>query len=190
MQAWLSTGSPPAKASMQVRPPAFCTSTSLAAISAGMSSTHPSATPTPRWRNRWSNAVFRPQTITGTAAPDVVIPAAVCATSPTPQDPVTNSATVAFAGTPSSARLRARTAARSPGGRAANRGGTTGPVTTVYPAPSRSAAAAVTGCAARCRSTYGETQSRCTEKSVRKVASGARMWPSALSWPSAWLASG
>ncbi len=163
----VTTGSPTANASMQVSPPAFCRSTSDAAISCGILSDHPSTFPVPRASRRWRRPSFCPQTATGNQSPHAARAAKVSSSSPTPHDPATTRATCASGGIPISSLAAARlgTSERKPCA-------TIGPGAVAGRPVASRAVAAESGWTHKLRSMPGCTHIGCTAKSVMKVMAG------------------
>jgi len=160
-------GSPTDRASMAVSPPAFSTKASLAAMSPGMSSVHPSTRPPGIRLSRSRSRSSRPHTTMGTKrpweapagdAPPLDAPRLeaivrnVPATGPTPHDPDTMSTARSSSDSPSWRRA----AARSWGW--AKRGDTMGPVAMLGRPLLASAKPAGRGCTARLRSIPGWIQ--------------------------------
>lgn len=142
-----------------------------------MSSRQPSAITPGTASRRWRRRSLVPQATTGVTSPVARRSMALASRSPTPHEPPTTRAT----------GLSGHGGVHRASG--ALVGETTGVTTAVQP-PSSRACDAVTSWIARCRSTPGLTQSRCTDASVRYVTTGTVTDPRARASPSAWLANG
>ena len=162
----ITTGSPAAKASRQVSPPAFATRASHAAIRPGIRSVNPNTTARPSCSSvssRRLRPALCPVTTTGLRpGTDATARAAPCR-FPTPQAPPT----ISTARSPAAIPSRCCICERSPG--AAGSVGTGGrtarmPVTQARPTP-------------RLSSSSGCTQAGCGSKSVISAQHGTRSRP-------------